>query len=313
MICEEGMSIITRSEGLFQIRRDLIDLFVSDHPLRCVTCDKSGACALQNYAYEHGVSDTTYDFELSRELLQDDNPMFLRDHQYCILCGRCVSVCDQIVGANAIDFSKRGFESQIATPFDAPMAESSCVFCGNCVQVCPTSALMPKSRMGRGREWELERKRTICGYCGVGCSVEYALKDGEIIYAQGYQEAPVNGEFLCVKGRFGWDFVNEPDRLTQPLVRRDLAFELGLCDQPWSMPEGSPLKVRDYASSFIPVSWDRAVDIVTSKIAETVKQYGGNAVAGLTSARCTNEDNYLFQKLMRASIGTNNVDHCARL
>ncbi len=184
LLCEEGMQIRTQSEQLSEMRHDIIDLFVSDHPLDCVTCDKAGSCKLQDYAYEYGVTATSHEFELSRTLYQDDNPFFIRDHQYCILCGRCARVCSEVVGANAIEIIGRGFNSHVATPFDGPMIDSSCIFCGSCVQVCPTAALMPVSRKGKGREWELDRIKSICGYCGVGCTVEYALKDGEILYAQ---------------------------------------------------------------------------------------------------------------------------------
>ena len=312
---EEGMVITTHSPQLFGMRRDVIDLFLSDHPLDCVTCDKAGSCQLQKYAYEHHITETSYEFQLSRQLYQDDNPFFVRDHQYCILCGRCVRACEEIVGAHAIEIVGRGFESHVATPFDGPMIESTCVFCGSCVQVCPTAALMPVSRKWKGREWELERIKTICGYCGVGCQVEYALQDGEILYARSTPDAPVNGEFLCTKGRYGWDFASSPDRLTQPLLRRDKAFELGLTDQPWQMPEISPLEDAFPALSetHVPVSWDLALDLAAGSLAKTVKAYGPDAVMGLSSARCTNEDNYLFQKFFRASIKTNNIDHCARL
>jgi formate dehydrogenase alpha subunit len=311
--CEEGMVVSTQSERLQEMRREIIDLLISDHPLRCVTCDKSGGCDLQRFAYDLGLSETTYDVEISRSLYQDDNPMFVRDHQYCILCGKCVRVCDEIVGASAIEISGRGFTSHVATPFDWPMAESACVFCGNCVQVCPTAALMPRSRIGQGREWELSHTDTVCGYCGVGCRIDYALRDGKILYAQGTAQAPVNGEFLCAKGRFGWDFAAHGERLTRPLIRRDLAHELGLTPEAWEMPTTSVLDARMAEDSFIPVDWDTALGVVARRLAKTVKEHGPDAVAGLTSARCTNEENYLFQKLMRASIGTNNVDHCARL
>lgn len=313
--CADDMVVHTRSEQLTEIRRDIIDLFVSDHPLDCVTCDKAGSCLLQKYAYEYDITNTSYKEEISCPLYQDDNPFFIRDHKYCILCGKCVRACDEIVGANAIEIIGRGFESHVATPFDGPMIDSSCVFCGNCVQVCPTAALMPVSRRRKGREWELERRKSICGYCGVGCQVEYALKDGEIIYAQGTPEGPANGEFLCTKGRYGWDFATHPDRLTSPLIRRDLAHELGLTDEPWELPGESPLAVRKprIEDSFIPVDWDTALDVVADRLARTVQDHGPDAVMGLSSARCTNEDNYQFQKFMRAAVGTNNLDHCARL
>ncbi len=315
LACQDGMVVHTQSEQLSEMRRDIIDLFISDHPLDCVTCDKAGDCLLQKYAYEYGISETSHDFELSRTLYQDDNPFFIRDHQYCILCSRCVRVCTEIVGANAIEIVGRGFESHVATPFDGPMIDSNCIYCGSCVQVCPTAALMPVSRMGCGREWELDRVETVCGYCGVGCHVEYAMKDGQILYANGAGGSAVNGEFLCTKGRYGWDFATNRDRLTKPLIRRDVAYELGLTDEPWELPQISPLAVRKpkIADSFIESDWDTALDLVTGRLADTVKAYGPDSIMGLTSARCTNEDNYVFQKFMRAAIGTNNLDHCARL
>jgi len=174
---------------------------------------------------------------------------------------------------------------------------------------------MPVSRMHKGREWELDRVKTICGYCGVGCEIEYALRDGDILYAQSTPEAPVNGEFLCSKGRYGWDFASHPDRLTSPMLRRDLAYELGLTDEPWQLPDRSPLEDDDTTleDRFIPVDWDTALSVTAERLAGVVQQHGPDAVMGLSSARCTNEENYLFQKFMRAGIGTNNVDHCARL
>jgi formate dehydrogenase alpha subunit len=313
--CAEGMVIRTQSEQLTGMRREVIDLFISDHPLDCVICDKAGDCLLQKYAYEYGLSETSYDFEVSRSLFQDDNPFFLRDHQYCILCSRCVRVCSEVVGADAIEIVGRGFESHVATPFDGPMIDSSCVFCGSCVQVCPTAALMPMSRLGRGREWELDRINSICGYCGVGCKIEYALKDGQILYAQGQPEKSVNGELLCTKGRYGWDFASHPERLTNPMIRRDLAYELGLSDEPWQLPAKSPLAVRKpkIEDSHMAIDWDTALDLAAQKLAHSVKEYGPDSVMGLASARCTNEDNYIYQKFIRAGIGTNNLDHCARL
>ncbi len=309
LACETGMVLRTQSEQLTALRRETIDLFISDHPLDCVTCDKAGACALQRYAYEFGLTETSHAFKLSRQQYQDDNPFFIRDHKYCILCGKCTRVCDEVVGAHAIEIIDRGFGSHVATPFDGPMIDSSCVFCGSCVQVCPTAALLPVSRLKQGREWELEHKRTICGYCGVGCGIDFRTRGNRIVYAQGYADAPVNGEFLCVKGRFGWDFAQHPDRLTRPLIRKDLAHELGLTPEPWTLGPTQRATLAD----FVPVAWETALDVVADKLAATVKATGPDSVASLASARCTNEDNYVFQRLMRATVGTNNVDHCARL
>jgi formate dehydrogenase alpha subunit len=315
LACQDGMQVQTQSERLYDMRRDIIDMFVSEHPLDCVTCEKSGTCQLQKYAYEYDVTETSLTFESPRTLYQDDNPFFIRDHQYCILCGRCVRVCDEIVGVTAIDFAGRGIESHIATPFDGPMIDSTCVFCGNCVQVCPTAALVPVSRLRKGREWEFDRVKSICGYCGVGCQIEYSLNDEAIVYAEAPADAPVNGDFLCTKGRYGWDFATNSERLNSPMVRRDLAYELGITEEPWELPQESPLKLRrpkvdDY---FVPIEWDDALDLVATRLAVIVQESGPDSVMGLASARCTNEENYLFQKFFRAGIRTNNVDHCARL
>lgn len=315
LLCADGMDVQTESKELSEMRHDIIDLFVSDHPLDCVVCDKAGSCSLQDYAYKYGIVETSHEKEIARTLYQDDNPFFLRDHQYCILCGRCTRVCDEVVGAEAIELVGRGFTSHVATPFDGPMINSDCIFCGNCVQVCPTAALLPMSRLGKGREWEMERTKSICGYCGVGCEVEYAKKEGKIIYAQASQDQSVNGEMLCSKGRYGWDFVSHPERLTTPLIRKDVAYEMGLTDEPWELSDRSPLKARrvKIEDSFVPVDWETAVTYTAAQLAKTVKQYGPDAAMGLASARCTNEDNYVYQKFMRGGIGTNNLDHCARL
>lgn len=309
------MNITTQSEQLTELRRDIIDLFVADHPLDCVTCDKAGACDLQKYAYEYAVTETSHEFELSRTLYQDDNPFFVRDHQYCILCGKCERVCSEVIGKDAIAVVGRGFTSHVATPYDGPMLDSTCVFCGSCVQVCPTAALMPVSRRGKGREWELDRVRTICGYCGVGCTVEFALKDGDILYAQGLPDGATNGEMLCTKGRYGWDFATHRERLTSPMLRRDVAYALGLTDEPWELPQKSVLADRrpNIAKSHVPVDWETALNVAADGLARVVRERGPDAVMGLASARCTNEENYVFQKFMRVAIGTNNLDHCARL
>ncbi len=315
LLCADGMVITTDSPQLTEMRRGIMDLFVSDHPLDCVTCEKAGNCRLQDYAYRYGVTRTSFETKISRSLYQDDNPFFIRNHPYCILCGRCVRVCEEVVGASAIDLAGRGFEAHVATPFDSPMIDSQCVFCGNCVQVCPTAALLPAARKGKGREWELERVKTICGYCGVGCQVEYARKDGQIVYAQGRPDGPANGEFLCSKGRFGWDFATHPDRLKQPMIRKDLAYRLGLTSEPWELPAESPLAVRQFKveDHFVPVDWETALTAAAQGLAAAVRAGGPDSIMGLASARCTNEENYLFQKFLRAGVGTNNIDHCARL
>ncbi len=311
----EGMVVTIHSDRLTALRREMLELLLSDHPLRCVTCEKAGRCDLQRYAYELGVAESRYRPELARTLYQDENPFFVRDHQYCILCTRCVRVCDEIVGAGAIAVAQRGFHSYIATPFDGPLADGPCTFCGNCVQVCPTAALLPVGRLGKGREWELQRTRTVCPYCGTGCSIEIATRRGEIVSVSGYPEAPVNGEFLCTKGRFGLGFATHPDRLRRPLVRRDLAYALGLVSEPPAAALAqSPLDGDAApADTHVEVDWETALDVVAGRLAAVVRDAGPDAVGGIGSAQCTNEDDYLFQKLLRGAIGTNNIDLCARL
>ncbi len=302
----DGMVVRTVTPRLTDLRRGVLDLLLSDHPFVCATCARDGDCALQTYAHRHGIVASSFGRDLSRARRDDDNPFFVRDHQYCIMCARCTRVCDEVVGARAIEIVDRGFGARIATPFDVPLADSTCVFCGSCVQVCPTAALVPKLRLDLAPRTPMTRTRTVCGYCGVGCQIEYGLADGAIREARGFPEAPANGEFLCVKGRFGWDFATSPDRLRQPLVRRDVAEAAGLTVAPGlagvSIPDG-----------YVPVRWDTALDFVADRLARTVEEHGPDAVAGLASARCTNEENYLFQKFVRATVGTNNVDHCARL
>lgn len=315
LTADDGMVVTTRSERLHANRREVLDLLLSDHPLHCVVCEKAGACDLQRYAYEFGLAETSHAKELSRTLYQDDNAFFIRDHQYCILCTRCVRVCDEIVGANAIEVAQRGFGAYVATPFNAPLAETACTFCGNCVQVCPTAALVPLDRIGKGREWDLKRTRTICPYCGTGCGIEVATRHGEIVSVSGYPEATVNGDFLCTKGRFGLGWVSHPHRLRRPMLRRDLAFSLGLIsDPPPAVVGRSPLvRVPGLADSHVEVDWDTALDLVADRLAQIVKEHGPDAVGGMGSALATNEDNYALQKLMRGGLGTNNIDLCARL
>lgn len=318
----DGMNIVTDSPEIYAHRKITLDGFISDHPLDCVTCDKAGSCELQDLAYQFDLQRTSMHFELGRTLYQDDNPCFVRDHKYCILCGRCVRVCSEIVGADALEFADRGFESHIATAFDRPMNESPCVFCGSCAEVCPTAAIMDRSRLGKGREWELGATRGVCTYCGVGCRMEYrtrTVRDAtgnekkEIVSVKGFSEAPANGRFLCPKGRYGWDYIVHEERLTEPLIRRDLARELGLTDEEWTLSPETPLSVKNARKNFVPVDWETALDIVSRRLVETAQTHGSDSVAGLASARCSNEENYLFQKLMRSGLGTNNVDHCARL
>lgn len=278
----DGMVINTESDRVVQARKANLSLLLANHPLDCLTCEKSGACSLQDYCYKYGVSETDYVGEGKEYAVEDSNPFYERDMNKCILCGKCARVCHEINGAGAIDYAFRGFTSTISPAFGEPVENSPCVFCGMCTDICPVGALTPKLSKGKGRVWEINKVKTICPYCGTGCAIDLHVKGNEIVGASGNREGLANKGHVCVKGHYGWDFVHSPDRLTRPLIKKDGKFE--------------------------EASWDEALSLVADKF----KAAGAEGLAGLSSARCTNEDNYLFQKLLRM-MGSNSVDHCARL
>lgn len=281
----EGMVIETHSEKVMKARHDILDLLFSNHPQDCLTCEKSGDCKLQDYCYEYGIERGSFVGEKKDYPIDDSNHFYTYDPNKCILCGRCVRVCSELQGTDAIGIQDRGFNSKVATPFDMGLATSKCVSCGNCVAVCPVGALMPK-RKERVRNWEIRKVRTTCSYCGVGCQMELLVKGEKVIGVEPVKEA-INNGLLCVKGRFAYPFINHPDRLKTPLIKKNGQFE--------------------------EATWEEAYKFIADKIGQIKEEHGSEAFAGLTSARCTNEENYLFQKMFRTVIGTNNVDHCARL
>lgn len=283
----EGIVVRTDTERVRNARRLALELILSDHPLDCMVCDQAGQCKLQDYAYQMGLSDSRFMGEQHDYPVDTSNPFIQRDYSKCILCGRCVQVCQERQVSDAIDLSFRGFDTKVATQFDRPLQESDCVFCGQCVSVCPTGALMEKTAVGHGRSWEMETVRTICPYCGCGCTLELNVKDGKIVKVTSAKDSTIGTGCLCVKGRFGWDFVYSPDRLTAPLIKRNGSFE--------------------------EATWDEALDLVARRFGEIKAEHGPDAMATLSSAKCTNEENYLIQKFTRAVLGTNSVDHCARL
>lgn len=278
----DGMEVTTRSPRLEELRRTIVELLLSDHPNDCMFCEKAGDCDLQELAYSYDLRSNRFWGERRQYKTRDGNPFIERDMEKCILCGRCVRVCDEVEGVGAIDFAYRGFRSKICPPYERDLA---CEFCGQCVAVCPTGALMGKSWSLKGRQRDLRRVDTTCGYCGCGCSLTLNVRGNEIVRIDS-QADTINEGWLCVKGRFGFDFVKSGERLRTPLLRK-----------------GGVLRE---------VSWDEALDHVALKLRDIKQGYGADAIGGLSSARCTNEENYLFQKFMRAAVGTNNVDHCAR-
>lgn len=287
---EEGMVIETHSEELEEIRHNIIDLLYSNHPEDCLTCAKSGECGLQDLCYQYGVPIGSYRDQDHKDLCPDaSNKFFDYDSSKCIQCGLCVRTCKERQGAEAMNFQGRGFDMTVgAGPLGLGDRRTNCVSCGNCVSVCPTGALQQKKRQSDipYRYWEVEKVQTTCSYCGVGCQLNLLVKDGYVVEAQPIDALPNEG-MLCVKGKFAYRFINHPDRLSQPLVKRNGVFE--------------------------EVSWEEAYRVIKEKYDAIMGQYGPSAFAGISSARCTDEDNYLFQKLVRTVFHNHNVDHCARL
>lgn len=281
----EGLNIQTHSDKVMSARHDILDLLYSNHTKDCLNCKKSGECKLQDYCYEYDVKDGSYDGDKRSLKIDDSNPFYYYDPQKCILCGKCVNVCKELQGTSAIEMNERGFKTHVGTAFDLGVESSVCVSCGNCVSVCPVGALMPKSRE-KTRLWEINKTRTTCSYCGVGCQLEIITKGDKIIGVEPVDKKPNQG-LLCVKGKFGYKFVNHPERLKTPLIKKD--------------------------GKFIEATWEQAYALIASKMKKYKEEFGPDSMGGFSSARCTNEENYLFQKLFKAGIGTNNVDHCARL
>ncbi len=284
-IVRDKMVVHTKNAKIDRARRDNLDLLISNHPLECLNCDKSGQCKLQDYCYEYKVEEGSYKGDVRSPRIDDSNHFYDYDASKCILCGLCVRVCSELQGTDAIGFENRGFDAIVTTPFNEGLDKSTCVSCGNCVSVCPTGALRPKSKT-KFRHWETEAVRTTCSYCGVGCQMDLLVSKDKVVGVQPAFDTFNNG-LLCVKGKFGYNFISHPDRLKTPLIKRNGKFE--------------------------EATWEEAYKLISEKIIETKKNSGAQAFAGLSSARCTNEENYLFQKLFRGVIGTNNVDHCARL
>jgi len=279
----DGMVIQTDTEQIRKVRKTIVELILSNHPQECMVCEQNGRCELQDLAYEFGLKEIRFVGEKSAHPIQNQNPLIERDYNKCILCGRCVRMCDEVQGVGAVDFSNRGFHAKIATEYDGVLA---CEFCGNCVEVCPVGALTGKISRYKGRSWEAKKVRTVCNYCGCGCTIIMHAKEGQIIRVSQADGSTVNDGCMCVKGKFGFEYINHEDRLTTPLIRKDG-------------------ELRE-------ATWEEALSRVAENLGRIKQEYGSNSIGGLCSAKCTNEDNYVFQKFMRTVIGTNNIDHCAR-
>jgi len=285
----EGMVVYTASPAVIEARKTILELLLANHPEDCLTCNKNGECRLQEYAYYYGVKFGAFKGEKHRYPLEDDNPFIVRDMNKCILCGKCVRMCEEVQGNNVLNFAFRGFNTIVTPALNSKYSDteiSNCVFCGNCISVCPVGALSEKDMLGKARRWEVKKVTTTCPYCGVGCQFDLNVKDDKVIGVTS-TDGDVNGRVLCVKGRFGYGFIHHPDRLTTPLIKKD--------------------------GEFVEASWTEAINLVAEKLGAVKAKDGSDAIGILSSARVTNEENYLMNKLARAVIGTNNIDHCARL
>ena len=285
-VCEDGMVIWTESPAAVNARKEILFQKLSKHPMDCMNCGKLGECKLQLYCEKYGIKEPLYRIPYAQQPIDDSNKFYFYDPNKCISCGKCTRVCQSLIAVDAIKMAQYGSTARVVPKSGANLEESDCTHCGNCVSYCPVGALMPKPKH-QFRTWETRKVRTTCPYCGLGCQMDLVVKDDKVVDVQP-ADGVSNEGLLCVKGKFAFDFVNHPARITQPLV-------------------------RDKNGALQPVTWDEALDVVASKVKEIKKEFGPDAIMGLASARITIEENYLFAKYMRAVVGTNNIDHCARL
>jgi formate dehydrogenase major subunit len=285
-----GMKVRTQSDKLAKLRKGVMELYVSDHPLECDTCPANGHCELQNMAAVCGVTDSPYgsDGACHQALATDaSNPYFRFDPTLCIVCSRCVRACDEQQGTLALTIQGRGFASKVAASEDQPFMQSECVSCGACVEACPTAALSEKSLIALGQP---DRSaQTTCAYCGVGCTFHAEVRDDRVVRMAPNRDGQANHGHACIKGRFAFGYVTHPERVTKPMIRQRIS-------EPW----------RE-------VSWPEAIAYAASEFKRIQAEHGKHAVGGITSSRCTNEETFLVQKLVRAAFGNNNVDTCARV
>jgi formate dehydrogenase alpha subunit len=288
----EGMVVRTETPELRSLRRTVLELLIAEHRLSCTTCERDGSCLLQDYCYRYGINEhhfTPLEHHVRTQNYTLKEKAFVYDPSKCIRCGRCVKICAEVQGVHAITFAHRSQQTVVTTGFNEPLKYTVCETCGQCVGTCPTGALYPKAAKRKGQTKDLIKTRTTCVYCGVGCQIDLNVnrRTGELVMVSTETGSVPNDGNTCVKGRFGLDFIQSPKRLKKPLIREH--------------------------GTFREASWDEALDLVARRFTELKQTYGPDSLAGFTSARATNEENYLVQKFVRTAFGTNNIDHCARL
>ncbi|MFZ5654281.1 MAG: formate dehydrogenase subunit alpha [Pseudomonadota bacterium] len=287
---EEGMVVHTQTDTVARLRRNIMELYISDHPLDCLTCAANGNCELQDTAGEVGLRAVRYGYSGANHLDAEkdtSNPYFTFDPAKCIVCSRCVRACEEIQGTFALTIAGRGFASKVSASQEQPFLDSECVSCGACVNVCPTATLIENRVIELGQPEH--SVITTCAYCGVGCGFKAELRGTTVVNMRPWKDGRANEGHACVKGRFAFGYATHADRITTPMVRERI-------DQPWRA-----------------VSWDEAFAFAAARLRAIQQQYGRDSIGGITSSRCTNEETYLVQKLVRAGFGNNNVDTCARV
>lgn len=282
----DGMVVHTHTKKVIQVRKTVLELLLAYGDHNCLFCESSGRCELQKLVYEHGIQHVPFKTHYVPLPKDDTNPLIVRDHSKCVLCGRCVRACLNLQSNGVIDFGRRGSDSFITTFNNTSLKDSNCVYCGQCVQACPVGALTEKKAIGMGKAWETMKVRTTCTYCGVGCQMWLHVKEDRIIKVTAVEDAAPNDGRLCVKGRFGYDFIYSKERLTTPVIRENGGFRAA--------------------------SWDEALELIVTKFKQIIAEHGPDAIGGVSCARSINEDSYNMQKLFRSVIGTNNIDNCAR-
>ncbi|MCR6479740.1 formate dehydrogenase subunit alpha [Variovorax sp. ZS18.2.2] len=287
---EAGMKVRTQTPKLQDLRKGVMELYISDHPLDCLTCSANGNCELQDMAGVTGLRNVRYGFDGANHLKDqkdESNPYFTYDPSKCIVCNRCVRACEETQGTFALTISGRGFESRVSPGQDEAFMDSECVSCGACVEACPTATLQEKSVIWLGQpEHSII---TTCAYCGVGCAFKAEMKGNEVVRMTPWKDGKANEGHSCVKGRFAWGYATHQDRMLKPMIRKNIS-------DPWQE-----------------VSWDTALNYAAGEFKRLQAKYGKDSIGGITSSRCTNEETYLVQKLVRAAFGNNNVDTCARV
>ena len=312
MTAQAGMIVKTESPKVTQTRKEAISKLLASGNHNCAIrafdnqdwtsfqlnvlnddgkedlCPVWGDCELQDLAYRYQVQTMGMPLKACQYETERANPFIIRDFSRCILCGRCVKACREIQVNDAITFGYKGEAAKVITPGDLQLKDSDCVFCGECLQACPVGALIPDKSFRDNRFKDTKTVRTTCSYCGVGCQMDMSVQDNKIVKIDGADRAlPPNNASLCVKGRFGYEFVGSPERLTHPLIKKN--------------------------GEQVEATWDEALDYVATRLSDIQRTHGSDSMGVLTSARVTNEDNYIANKFARAVLKTNNIDHCARL